>query len=80
MVTMLTTIDNPFDPLTQWEDWKQFDESKGYYSCEYLARIARTSDALSDADYDLAVQQAIDEICTLNLTGKYKKITYENVI
>ena len=72
---MLTTIDNPFNPFTQWDEWKSFDEDKGYYTCAYLARIAKTSDELSDADYDLAVEEAIDEICELNTLGLYKKVS-----
>ena len=78
MTIMLTTSDNPFDPLTQWDDWRQFDESSGYHTCAYLARIANTSGELSEADYDLAVAQAIDEICVLNVLGIYKKIVYED--
>ena len=46
----LTTVDNPYDPFTQPEAWYRFDEGKGYHSCSYLARIARTSDQLSDAE------------------------------
>lgn len=75
--TMLTTADNPFDPFTQWTEWKRFDEDQGYFTCAYLARIARVSDELSEADYDLAVNIAIDEICEINLSGNYKKITKE---
>ena len=71
---MLTTVDNPFNPHTQWDDWKRYDEDNNYYTCEYLARVVRTSDELSDADYELAVQDAIAEICMLNVTGNYKKI------
>ena len=72
---LLTTIDNPFDPSTQWDEWKRFDEDKGYFTCEYLARIAKTSDELSEADYLLALEEAVDEICQLNILGIYKKIT-----
>lgn len=75
---MLTTTDNPFDPLTQWDDWKAFDENMGYFTCGLLDRFAITSDELSEADYDLAVLKAIDEICFLNPYGKHKKITYED--
>jgi len=71
---MLTTIDNPFDPFTQFADWQAWDEAQGYYTCSYLARIARTSDDLSDADQALAIEQAIDEIVKLNVLGLYKKI------
>ena len=71
---MLTTEDNPFNPFTQFDDWFAFDEQKGYHSCAYLARIARTSYELSDADNDLAIESAIDEIVSLNVLGIYKKV------
>ena len=41
---MLTTVDNPFDPFEQFTSWFMFDEEKGYHTCSYLGRIARTSD------------------------------------
>jgi hypothetical protein len=72
---MLTTIDNPFNPFTQWDEWKSFDEDKGYFTCSYLARIAKISDELSDVDYELAVEEAINEICELNTLGLYKKVS-----
>ena len=75
--TMLTTIDNPFNPFTQWEDWYAFDEGKGYHTCGYLARIAKSSDELSQVDEELAIQLAIDEIIELNVLGIYKKVTKE---
>lgn len=73
--TMLTTTDNPFDPFTQWDEWYAFDESKGYHTCAYLARITRSSDELSQTDEELAIETAIDEIVKLNVLGIYKKIT-----
>lgn len=72
--TMLTTIDNPFNPFTQFDEWQAWDESHGYYTCAYLARIARTSDELSETDEALAINQAIDEILALNVLGIYKKV------
>lgn len=70
---MLTTIDNPFDPFTQWDEWRRFDEDMGYFTCSYLARIAKTSDDLSEADYDEAINDAIDEIVSFNILGIYRK-------
>lgn len=70
----LTTIDNPYNPNTQFDAWYAFDEQMGYHSCSYLARIARTVQDLSDADYARAVDDAIDEICRYNINGKYKKV------
>ena len=71
---MLTTIDNPFSPFTQWNEWKRYDEDKKYYTCSYLARIAKTSDDLSEADYDKAIDDAIEEIISLNINGMYTKV------
>ena len=71
---MLTTIDNPFSPFTQWDEWKRYDEDKKYYTCSYLARIAKTSDDLSEVDYNKAIDDAIEEIVSLNINGMYTKV------
>lgn len=74
MVTALTTIDNPFNPLDEFEKWFIFDTVvKGYNSCAYLARIAKTSDQLTDAENEDEIERAIDEIVRFN-PGMYKKI------
>lgn len=74
IAVFLTTIDNPFNPNTQWDDWLGYDEDHGYYTGSYLARIVKTSDELSSKDNLLAIEQAIDEICELNLLGLYTKL------
>jgi len=76
--SMITTIDNPYDPFTQFDEWYAFDESKGYCTCGYLARIAKTSDDLSEQDEALAIESAIDEIERLNILGIYKKVTKDD--
>lgn len=70
----LTTIDNPFDPINDFYNWNLFDTEKGYYSSSYLGRIAKTSDQLSDYEYDLEVERAIDEIIALDFRKIYKKV------
>ena len=74
---MLTTVDNPFSPFTQWNEWYAFDEAQGYHTCGYLARIAKSSDELSQVDENLAILSAIDEIVKLNLLGIYRKVMRE---
>lgn len=71
---MLTTIDNPFSPFTQWNEWFAWDTAMGYNSCGLLARIATTSEALSAYDNELSIQQAIDEIVRENVSGMHKKV------
>ena len=71
---MLTTIDNPFDPIEQFTSWFMFDNEKGYNSCSYLSRIARPSDELSDEENNEEIERAIDEIIKYDLNNVYKKI------
>ena len=74
MDTMLTTIDNPYNPFTEFDEWKKFDESNGYHTCALLARVVKTSDELSEEDERIAIDDAINEIVSENLSGVHKKI------
>lgn len=75
---MLTTVDNPFDPFTQFDEWNAWDEQQGYFTTAFLARVVRISHELSEADYDVAVEQAIDEIVKENVLGLYRKVSAES--
>lgn len=70
----LTTFDNPFDPFKQFDSWFSFDLEKGYNSCAYLARIARTSDQLTDEENEREIERAIDEIIYYDFMNIYKKV------
>ena len=70
----LTTIDNPFDPFDQFDSWFMFDLDKGYNSCAYLDRIARTSDQLSEEENDQEIERAINEIIKYDFRNIYKKV------
>ena len=75
---MLTTFDNPYNPFEQFSSWFLFDVEKGYDSCAYLGRIARTSDQLSEEENDLEVERAIDEIIKYDFRNIYKKVTRQD--
>lgn len=74
----LTTVDNPFDPFTQFDEWFMYDTEKGYNSCAYLARIARTSDQLADEENEAEIERAIDEIISNDLLFVYEKVKKES--
>lgn len=63
----LSTSDNPYSPLTDYDSWEAYDHSKGYNTAEYLARIVRTTNEYGDDTYSEDIERAIDEIVLLNL-------------
>jgi len=71
---MLTTVDNPYDPFTQWNEWFAWDQNAGYHTPGLLDRIARLGDDLAEGDQHLAIQQAIDEIVRENVLGVFRKV------
>ena len=76
-VCMLTTVDNPYDPFDQFDSWYQFDMDKGYSSCSYLARIARTSYQLTDKENNEEIEHAINEIIKYDFMNIYRKVVRE---
>ena len=71
---MLTTVDNPFNPFTQYDQWYAFDNVQGYHSCELLDRVLKISPNLGNTDTELLIRNAIDEIIKFDVFGIYKKV------
>jgi hypothetical protein len=75
---MLTTIDNPWNPFTHYDEWYAFDTSHGYYTPALLARVTVSSNELSDYDQELAITRAINEIVSENLSGIHRKVSRDS--
>lgn len=75
---MLSTIDNPYNPFIDFDSWLRFDMEKGYNSCGYLARIARTSDQFSEEENNREIERAIDEIIKYDFMNIYTKVREPN--
>lgn len=73
----ITTLDNPYDPFTQFDEWYAFDEVHCYHSCSLLAQFANTSIDLNVDEVNAKLESAIDRIIELDLFGNYKKIVKE---
>lgn len=70
----LTTVDNPYSPCDQFEEWYRFDTDKGYNSSGLLMRMAYISDQLTDAENAYEIEQAIDHIISNDPLNIYKKL------
>jgi hypothetical protein len=71
---MLTTVDNPFDPFTQYDQWYWWDFYAGYHTPGALARIANVTEDMSDVDVRWIINKAIDEIVEINAIGVWRKV------
>jgi hypothetical protein len=76
----LTTIDNPYNPFTQFDSWFLYDVEKGYNTCGLLARISKTSPELSDEENTEETNQAIDEIIKTDFMNIYRRVKREDPI
>ena len=77
---MLSTIDNPYNPFDNFDQWYSYDEMKARQEnrptcCGYLARVDASSDEVSEAEQIQTMNDIIDEIIALNLSGKFIKLT-----
>lgn len=77
---MLTTVDNPYDPFTQWDEWYHWDLAAGYNTSGLLARVAVVSDDLPDSDKYQVIEDAIDEIVRENVLGVFLKVKAGDVV
>ena len=76
--SMLTTVDNPFDPFEEFALWFLFDIEHGYYTCAHLARVVELTDDMSEAEVDAEMSRAIDEIIKYDFLDIYRRVEPKN--
>ena len=72
---MITTIDNPFDPFEDFDNWFQFDTEKGYYTSSKLARLTNLRNDMSEAEEAEEIERAIDRLIEIDPFDMYIKVT-----
>lgn len=74
---MLTTVDNPFDPFENFNEWYKIDMQFGYNTCALVARIAPAPPDSLPENFGNAIQEeAIDRWCKM-FPLTYKKVVRE---
>lgn len=72
----ISTIDNPFDPITDFDNWLKYDNEKGYYTCSKLARFTNIKEGMSEFEYSKNIEKAIDRMIELDPLDIYIKIEH----
>lgn len=72
----LTTTDNPFSPIDDYDNWSKFDRDHGYNTDELVARIVGPIDFdLPEVIVNEAFDDAIKWLFEWNPTGNYSIVT-----
>ena len=72
----LTTADNPFSPIDDYDNWSKFDHDHGYNTDELVARIVGPIDFdLPEVIVNEAFDDAIKWLFEWNPTGNYSIVT-----
>lgn len=74
---MLSTIDNPYNPFEDFQNWYNYDSDKGYNSCGILARIIGDFDDLAPNEEAFLTESAIDSFIKSDPTKMYIKVQKE---
>lgn len=71
---MLTTMDNPYNPFTHFDEWFAFDIEHQYMTTEWLGKLAKTSSLLEDEENKEEISAAIDRFLAINPYGIHFKV------
>lgn len=71
---MLTTVDNPWSPFTNYDEWYEWDANAGYATPGLLARIANITLELSENDLQFQISEAMKEIVRVNASGMHRLV------
>jgi len=76
----LTSIDNPYDPFTHWEQWYLFDMNAGYNTCGRLASVTFLSESMTNKEQNEALEEGMELLIKTGCISKngnvveYKKV------
>lgn len=70
----ITTIDNPFNPFVDFDNWFLFDVEKNYYTLSKLARLSKVTDSMSSKEEAKEVERAIERLIEIDPLDLYVKV------
>lgn len=80
-VIALTTSDNPYDPITQYDEWERYDTENRYFTNDYLDRVCHTTTELGNELYAQDIEKTIDDAVKFNLISwLHEGVDYRKVV
>lgn len=73
----ITTIDNPFNPFDNSDNWLMFDIEKGYYTNNKVARLVNITDDMTEKEELEEIERAIDRLIEIDPLDIYIKVVKE---
>ena len=78
MASMISTIDNPYDPRTDFGPWYMWDTGHGYNTSAYLDRVAAVAEEFPLVVQQAQIEEAIDEIIAIHNGKIYIKLPLDD--
>ena len=83
MSVALTTVENPFNPITEFERWYSTDlqlavKMNRRDTCSLLALLSRTSPYFSEEENERELEETINRIILNDPLNVYKKVKQWN--
>lgn len=72
--SMLTTVDNPYNPFDNFDDWYRFDQENNHFCCEKLAECLPNLDDSNEVESIKMTESAINYIVANDVLGIYTKV------
>ena len=72
--SMLTTVDNPYNPFVNFDDWYRYDRDHKHYCRERLAEVVGDLKDSNEVEKIKIAESAINYIVANDVLGKYAKV------
>lgn len=70
----LTTVDNPWNPFNNFDEWMQWDISHGYDSCQLLGRLCNFEGWETPQEEEEIKMNAITDLIVADPTNMYTRV------
>lgn len=75
---IVTTLDNPWNPFTQWDEWLAFDQACGYDTNGTVARFVYSGNNLTEGQNTDLYEEGVQRLMDVDPFCRWIKVTKKN--